>query len=66
MRNFLKKFDNAFKIIKLIIALNAKNSKKMLENATIRLNIQRFKSLKNIKIFKKNVREYVIKIKCLC
>ena len=49
-------FDDAFKITdvrKLNFVLNVKNSKEMLESATMRLSAQRFKFLKNIKNFQK-------------
>ena len=54
MRDFLKISDDAFEITdirKLNFTSNAKNLKKMFENATMKSNIQKFKLLKNIKNF---------------
>ena len=56
MRNFLKIFNDAFKITnvwKLDFASNAKNSKEMFKNATMRSNVQKFEFSKNIRNFQK-------------
>ena len=54
MQNFSKIFNNVFKITdvqKLNFVLNARNLKKMFENAIMKSNAQKFKSSKNIKNF---------------
>ena len=54
MRNFLRIFNDAFKITnvrKLNSASNVRNLKKMFKNAMMRLNVQKFELSKNIKNF---------------
>ena len=56
IRDFLKIFDDVFKITnvrKFDSALNAKNLKKIFENATMRSDVQKFEFSKNIKDFQK-------------
>ena len=65
MRNFLKIFIDAFKIInvrKLDFALSARNLKKMFKNATIRSNVKRFEFLKSIKDFRKMLKNTSLKL----
>ena len=51
MRNFERIFNDAFELTnvrKLKFALSAKDFMKMLENASTRLNVQKFKSSTNV------------------